>query len=523
MWSSLSNLGLLDVSGTLPEEWSEMGSLQQLNLAGNSLYSTLPTGWGAGLTSLVRAIVDGETRPRVALLSAFPFSAFLRAALAPAPAPSDAASRPRRPSRTPLTRPAGLAAGGPRMAAMAFQPDLGSPTLLSTNWTSGTDPCADAWLGVSCQSSAGPVTGLDLAYGSYGTTGASLPPSISFLRDLKTLNLDSAGLIGPLPGSWSVLTALTSMQLASNALSLSLPSEWSTLGRLVTINLGFNQLTGDIPTAWDILPPTTTRLIFTSNSAMCGALPSALATPATRVAKTGTGLGVACPRPPPPPPSPPSVGGSLYKLRSAADPDSWPAAFAGWTEGSDPCTGWSGVQCTNGSPVVVDVSYANIQGPALPLSELQPSGTWKQRGTPRWLMLYIKPSPPPSRDTLELRVRVRIRQAVFVTTVFERLWFGCTATGRGSPSLPLPFPPIFHGVPTCIAPSHSSVLVPPSDYEPIFRKYRFHPIFWKSPSTRNPFEALPSRHQHLPKAARRALLPRPPAIPFFLSFRLPHY
>lgn len=244
--------------------------------------------------------------------------------------------------------------------------DLSSAASLSS-WVENSDPCTANWTRITCTS--GSVRTLDLSY--LGLTGA-LPPSLAWATSLRSIRLDNNAFNGTLPAPYSVLRALTELQLQSNQLSGALPSQWSSLSALVTLNAGLNRLTGTVPAVWATGLSAVTRLVFTSNTGMCGLLPGVLAT-AGRVVATSTGLGVACPSPPPPPMPPPSPppspspppgpSSALLALRTAAGA-TWPAGYESWLVTSDPCVPapWPGVSCSGaGSVIGVDLSFNDIQ------------------------------------------------------------------------------------------------------------------------------------------------------------------
>lgn len=87
------------------------------------------------------------------------------------------------------------------------------------SWTAGGDVCS-SFKGISCSSSSGRVTAIDLA---------------------------GMGLAGTLPTSLSSLTALESLQLAGNALSGMVPPGLGEIPSLRNISLSGNYLQGPVP------------------------------------------------------------------------------------------------------------------------------------------------------------------------------------------------------------------------------------------------------------------------------------
>lgn len=170
-----------------------------------------------------------------------------------------------------------------------------------------------------------------------------------------------------MPAEWSALGALTQLNLQGNALSGPLgPPALSALTSLKQLNLGYNQITSTIPTVWRAGMTALTKLILTGNSLMCGGLPGSWATGST-VMFTGTGLNATCPSPPPSPPAPPSPppspASSLLSLKN--EPASWPqVGLTGWDVSSTgPCVAptWTGVTCSGGNVVGVELSYLDLQ------------------------------------------------------------------------------------------------------------------------------------------------------------------
>jgi len=111
------------------------------------------------------------------------------------------------------------------------------------NWLSG-DPCT--WFGIQCEGSAPDerVTGIFLS--SNGLAG-SVPPELSGLAQLSSINLGENELTGPLPVELGALTSLTDLDLSNNQLSGAIPAEIGDLTELFALDLAGNQFTGSIP------------------------------------------------------------------------------------------------------------------------------------------------------------------------------------------------------------------------------------------------------------------------------------
>ena len=78
----------------------------------------------------------------------------------------------------------------------------------------------------------------------------TLPTSWSALINLDTLILENNQLSGTLPNSWSSLVKLAVFSLGGNQLTGTLPTGWSTLVNLYLLNLSNNHFTGTLPDSW---------------------------------------------------------------------------------------------------------------------------------------------------------------------------------------------------------------------------------------------------------------------------------
>ncbi|KAK9056535.1 hypothetical protein SSX86_023897 [Deinandra increscens subsp. villosa] len=236
-------------------------------------------------------------------------------------------------------------------ALNAMYQGLNSPGQL-TKWTStGGDPCADNWKGITCStnsaspSSSSRVTQINLS--SLGLSGGigfqlssltavtdfdvsnnnlgnqipySLPPN------LQTLNLAGCGYSGSLPYSISQMTSLKSLNVAHNQISGQLPDMFGQLSAITTLDLSFNSFTGDLPESFSMLSSATDMYLqnnqFTgtidvlanlplknlnvANNKFTGWVPSQLNN--INLQKDGNSWNSG-PAPPPPPGTPPAGGG----------------------------------------------------------------------------------------------------------------------------------------------------------------------------------------------------------------------
>ena len=95
-----------------------------------------------------------------------------------------------------------------------------------------SQPCT--WEGVSCSSSDGQVTAIDLS--SLGLQG-TLPPELGSLQSLLVIRLEGNQLHGSLPDSWSDLTSLQVRGLCP-----AWPSGGRVGRRVVTLTCGTHSL-----------------------------------------------------------------------------------------------------------------------------------------------------------------------------------------------------------------------------------------------------------------------------------------
>lgn len=114
----------------------------------------------------------------------------------------------------------------------------------NTNWNVTTDNVC-VWLGVKCI--AGIIVEIRLGINQLSGT---LPPSLSYLTSLQTLDLATNQVTGTLPPSWGNLSSLQYFYLKANKLTGSLPPSWAGMTSLRTLFLDGNQFTGLLPPSW---------------------------------------------------------------------------------------------------------------------------------------------------------------------------------------------------------------------------------------------------------------------------------
>ncbi|KAK9804146.1 hypothetical protein WJX73_004986 [Symbiochloris irregularis] len=107
-----------------------------------------------------------------------------------------------------------------------------------------------------------------------------LPPSWSALRQLRSLDVSTNSLTGPLPDSWGQgLPALASLDASTNALTGQLPASWGSnggLGALTTLNLAHSKFAGSLPN-WEAEDRLKSLQHLDVNSTdVCGSVPQGL-------------------------------------------------------------------------------------------------------------------------------------------------------------------------------------------------------------------------------------------------------
>lgn len=117
-----------------------------------------------------------------------------------------------------------------------------TPGLLQ-NWTLGSDPCWNQWMGVSCfQNSV-----ISLRLDKFGIIG-TLSPAIGRMRNLLYLNIaNNPGLTGAIPEEIGDLFRLYALDLSNCSLSGRIPGSLGNLGNASYIYLQGNQLSGELP------------------------------------------------------------------------------------------------------------------------------------------------------------------------------------------------------------------------------------------------------------------------------------
>lgn len=115
--------------------------------------------------------------------------------------------------------------------------------VLPQNWTWGSDPCWNNWIGVSCfQESV-----ISLRLDQFGING-TLYPAIGQLKNLQSLDLrNNPGLTGSIPKEIGLLRQLYALDLSNCSLSGRIPRGLGNLRNASYIYLNRNQLGDEIP------------------------------------------------------------------------------------------------------------------------------------------------------------------------------------------------------------------------------------------------------------------------------------
>ncbi|NDY95011.1 leucine-rich repeat domain-containing protein, partial [Wenzhouxiangella limi] len=203
----LENNGL---TGTIPPEIGQLGSLDRLFLGNNQLSGPIPPEWGqlssATFISLYDNQLSGSLPPELGQLSNLEVIELFGNELA-GPIP---------PELSQLTKLQTLS--------------------LSNNQLSGSIPVELSQLAN--------LRRLSL---SRNELSGPIPPELGQLSNLESLVLNSNALTGPIPAELSQLTNLQMLRLGSNELSGPIPPELGQLVQLTSLSLRNNELSGSIP------------------------------------------------------------------------------------------------------------------------------------------------------------------------------------------------------------------------------------------------------------------------------------
>ncbi|CAJ1974463.1 unnamed protein product [Sphenostylis stenocarpa] len=127
-------------------------------------------------------------------------------------------------------------------ALLSFKSQVSDPTNALSSWSLHSNHCT--WKGVTCSKLGNKVQSLTLPGLSLS---GKLPPHLSNLTYLHSLDLSNNNFHGQIPKDLAHLSLLNVIQLSSNNLSGTLPPQLGHLHRLQVLDFSVNNLTGPIP------------------------------------------------------------------------------------------------------------------------------------------------------------------------------------------------------------------------------------------------------------------------------------
>ncbi|XP_065024132.1 receptor protein-tyrosine kinase CEPR2-like [Musa acuminata AAA Group] len=126
-------------------------------------------------------------------------------------------------------------------ALLHLKSTLIDPANFLETWKESSSPCR--FLGVSCDSTSGEVTGISLPRSNLS---GEISPSISLLSNLTTLLLQENSISGTVPAELANFMNLQVLNLSSNSLTGQLP-DLSGLKNLKVLDVSSNKLSGSFP------------------------------------------------------------------------------------------------------------------------------------------------------------------------------------------------------------------------------------------------------------------------------------
>ena len=288
------------LGGPALEEWhgvgiDPLGRVRTLDLSGNGLAGTLPSGLG-GLTELAELRIGDNA----ALAGRLPVSLTRLSLSVLHYAGTDVCSPEDDTFRAWLGGVASHEGTGTECAPLSerdvltelYQSTDGPNWLDNENWL--TDAPLGEWYGVETDGS-GRVVSLDIAendlfgsippefgglahltylslYGNY--LSGAIPPELDGLAGLTYLDLGGNELSGPVPPELGGLAGLTYLDLSGNELSGPVPPELGRPADLTRLDLGWNELSGPIPPELSGLANLT--VLHLGGNDLSGSIPSEL-------------------------------------------------------------------------------------------------------------------------------------------------------------------------------------------------------------------------------------------------------
>ena len=170
---------------------------------------------------------------------------------------------------------------GTQSLSESSQLELEANAILSSGWWNTSDPYfnislrCDQWEGIACNK-AGSITQLRYEpyyyYEAAGIHFATL--NLSAFRNLESLYVSGAGMVGSIPPQIGTLSKLTYLGLSHYSLEGEIPSSLGSLKNLITLYLSHNKINGTLPISLTNL--TQLEEIYISNNLLIGPLPSNL-------------------------------------------------------------------------------------------------------------------------------------------------------------------------------------------------------------------------------------------------------
>ncbi|KAJ6848052.1 polygalacturonase inhibitor-like [Iris pallida] len=136
------------------------------------------------------------------------------------------------------------------------------------------------FLNGSIPSSVGDLSSLEtLRFRGITSLNGPIPPQLSKLKKLQSLEIYVTQVSGPVPSFLSELTSLKELKLGYNKLSGTIPPSLGSLAHLADIGLFGNQLTGTIPASLfgGLNPKSSLVSLVLSHNKLTGSIPRSLA------------------------------------------------------------------------------------------------------------------------------------------------------------------------------------------------------------------------------------------------------
>ncbi|MDE2752100.1 MAG: Ig-like domain-containing protein [Gemmatimonadota bacterium] len=151
----------------------------------------------------------------------------------------------------------------------AIPPELGDLSNLAQMWLAGNNLSGSTPRGI------GDLANLESLRVDFNSLAGPIPPELGNLPNLRELGIERNSLSGSIPPELGQLAQLGYMVLNFNRLTGPIPPELGQLDSLRVLHLGWNQLTGPVPSELGQLL-NLTELMLRHNELLVGALPESL-------------------------------------------------------------------------------------------------------------------------------------------------------------------------------------------------------------------------------------------------------